>query len=290
MRLSAFFISTPLASGLVSAAPSRAEPRAVPKILISSDSTTANYAADKVLQGWGYYLNTYTTLEVRNLARNGHSTRTFIKEGLWSALLDSTASGDYVIIEMGHCDFGNPTIAGTKAADRATLPGIGEETVVATLPSGATETVHTFGWYLRQMITDVQAKGATSIISGMIGRNFWEGKKLRDNWPFSDYAEQVATMAGVEFIDHTEYFFALFQSFGPKKATTYFPIDNTHTNSHGAKLTAQAFVQALKCKCGGASQLAQYLNSAAQVLKTPACQPCQQLWTEATPDSLGPGY
>ncbi|KAF7553270.1 hypothetical protein G7Z17_g3745 [Cylindrodendrum hubeiense] len=246
MRLSTFFTSTTLAAGLVSAAPSWVERRASPKLLICSDSTTANYAVESVLQGWGYYLNNYTTLDVRNLARNGRSTRSFINEGLWSSLLASTASGDYVLIEMGHNDDGDPTAVGTTAADRATLPGIGEDTQVVTTTSGAEETVHTFGWYLRKMITDVRAKGATPILSGMVNRNYWDGDTLRADWPFADYAEQVATAAGVEYIDHTNYSVALFQSFGPTTAKTYYPNDNTHTNWDGAKLNTQTFVQSVK--------------------------------------------
>ncbi|CRK26034.1 hypothetical protein BN1708_004093 [Verticillium longisporum] len=274
MLFSALFATAALAPSFALAAPLSVEPRATTKILISSDSTTANYATGNALQGWGYYLNTYTTLDVRNLARNGRSTRSFINEGSWSSLLASTAQGDYVLIEMGHNDDGDPTAVGTTAADRATLRGIGEETKVVTTSTGAKETVHTFGWYLREMIADVKAKGATPIISGMVNRNYWNGNTLRTDWPFATYAQQVAKAAGVEYLDHTKYFVALFQSFGPTKAKTYFPNDNTHTNWDGAKLNTQTFVRSVKCKCGGTSKLAQYLNAAANALQTPACQAC----------------
>ncbi|KAL9942794.1 hypothetical protein D7B24_007313 [Verticillium nonalfalfae] len=274
MLLSVLLATAALAPSFALAAPLSVEPRATTKILISSDSTTANYATGNALQGWGYYLNTYTTLDVRNLARNGRSTRSFINEGLWSSLLASTAQGDYVLIEMGHNDDGDPTAVGTTAADRATLPGIGEETKVVTTSTGAKETVHTFGWYLRKMIADVKAKGATPIISGMVNRNYWNGNTLRTDWPFATYAQQVAKAAGVEYLDHTKYSVALFQSFGPTKAKTYFPNDNTHTNWDGAKLNTQTFVRSVKCKCGGTSKLAQYLNAAANALQTPACQAC----------------
>ncbi|KAH6949728.1 SGNH hydrolase-type esterase domain-containing protein, partial [Ilyonectria sp. MPI-CAGE-AT-0026] len=191
-----------------------------------------------------------------------------------SSLLASTASGNYVLIEMGHNEDRDPTAAGTLAADRATLPGIGEDTKVVTTTSGANETVHTFGWYLRKMIADVRAKGATPIISGMVNRNYWNGDTLQDDWSFADYAEQVATAAGVEYIDYTKYSVALFQSLSPMEAKTYYPNDNTHTNWDGAKLNTQTFVQAVKCKCGGTSKLNQYLNSEAEALNTPACQAC----------------
>jgi rhamnogalacturonan acetylesterase len=81
---------------------------AAPKILICSDSTTANYKTSDALQGWGFYLGEYMSIKVINLAKNGRSTRSFIREGLWKTLLSQTAPGDFVIIEMGHNDVQPP--------------------------------------------------------------------------------------------------------------------------------------------------------------------------------------
>ncbi|KAF4438658.1 Rhamnogalacturonan acetylesterase [Fusarium acutatum] len=246
-----------------------AAPIQAAKLLICSDSTTANYATGNALQGWGFYIQDYITLTVSNLAKNGRSTRSFIDEGLWSDLLSKTASGDFVVIEMGHNDDGDPT-----TSDRATLPGTGEETVTVTTTTGSKEVVHTFGWYLRKMIADVKAKGATPIISGMVNRNYWTGNTLQSKWPFADYAEAVAKAAGVEYINHTNYSVALFQVMGPTKAKTYYPNDNTHTNWDGAKLNTQTFVQAVKYKCGGTSVLKKHLNAAGNAIKSPAQQSC----------------
>lgn len=81
-------------------------------------------------------------------------------------------------------------------------------------------------------------------------------------------------VAGVEYIDHTKYSVALFESLSPTEAKTYYPNDNTHTNWDGAKLNTRTFARGVKYKCGGTSKLNQYLNSAANALKTPACQAC----------------
>ncbi|XEV01271.1 hypothetical protein FSHL1_006558 [Fusarium sambucinum] len=242
------------------------------KVLICSDSTTANYASGNPLQGWGFYLEDYLSLTVSNLARNGRSTRSFINEGLWNTLLSSTAKDDIVIIEMGHNDDGDP-----KTSDRATLAGTGEETVTVTTTTGKTEVVHTFGWYLRKMIGDVKAKGATPIISGMVNRNYWTGNTLQSKWPFADAAKSVAKAAGVEFIDHTKYSVALFQSFGPVKAKTYFPNDNTHTNWDGAKLNTQSFIQAVKNKCDGTSKLRAFINPTGNAINAPPKQSFSQV-------------
>lgn len=168
---------------------------------------------------------------------------------------------------MGHNDDGDPT-----TSDRATLPGTGENTVTVTTTTGSKEVVHTFGWYLRRMIADVKAKGATPIISGMVNRNYWSGNTLQASWPFADYAKSVADAAGVEYIDHTKYSVALFQAMGATKAKTYFPNDNTHTNWDGAKLNAQTFIQAIKYKCGNASKLKSFINSAGNAITNPGQQ------------------
>ena len=173
------------------------------------------------------------------------------------------------MIEHGHNDDGDPT-----TSDRAVLPGIANNSQVVTTTTGTTETVHSFGWYLRKMIVDVRAKGATPILSGMVNRNYWTGSTLQSSWPFADYAKQVAAQTAVEYIDHTKYSVALFQAMGATKAKTYFPNDNTHTNWDGANLNAQTFVQAVKYKCNGTSKLKAYLSSAGNAVTTPANLGC----------------
>lgn len=217
---------------------------------------------------WGYYIGGYLTISVNNLARNGRSTRSFINEGLWTSLLSATNAGDFVVIEMGHNDDGNPS---DTSQSRATLTGIGEETITVRLDTGVTETVHTFGWYLRKMIADVKAKQAIPIISGMVNRNYWSGNTLQSSWPFADWAKQVAEQQGVEYVDHTGYSVARFQAMGSTTAKTYFPQDNTHTNAAGARINAETFVQAFKCNCQ-TSVLKGYLSSAGQAVNNPACK------------------
>ncbi|PQE06126.1 rhamnogalacturonan acetylesterase protein [Rutstroemia sp. NJR-2017a BBW] len=184
------------------------------------------------LSSWGYYIHNYLSIGVSNLARNGRSTRSFINEGRWASLLNSTNAGDYVIIEMGHNDDGDPT---TNTADRATLPGIGNDSVVVTTSTGASETVYSFGWYLRKMIVDVRAKDATPILSGMVPRNYWKGNTLQSTWPFAVYAQEVAAQTSVAYVDHTKYAVNRWQALGPTTAKTYYPNDNTHTNPAGAQ-------------------------------------------------------
>ena len=91
------------AAALLLALPAAAQER----ILIASDSTAANYGADKYPQtGWGMMLKCGLApdVEVINRAVGGRSTRTFISEGKWDALLAESRPGDVVLIQFGHND------------------------------------------------------------------------------------------------------------------------------------------------------------------------------------------
>ncbi|KAH7390343.1 rhamnogalacturonan acetylesterase [Cadophora sp. MPI-SDFR-AT-0126] len=231
-------------------------PRAATKVLVCSDSTAAEYdPATTNIQGWAHYLHDYLSIPVSNLALGGRSTRSYINQGHWATLLASTNAGDYVIIEMGHNDDdGSPT-----TSDRTTLPGIGNNTEVVTNSTGGTETVHSFGWYLRQMIVDIRAKGAHPVISSMVPRNYWSNNLLQSNWPFATYAHEVADqVAALPFVDHNKYAVNRWQPYGQTTMKTFFPNDNTHTNAAGAIVNAQSFITALKC---AKSPLVAYLNS-----------------------------
>jgi rhamnogalacturonan acetylesterase len=127
----------------------------------------------------------------------------------------------------------NPT---PERASRGVLRGIGNNTVKG--PSGKNgglEDVHTFGWYLRQMIKDVEAKKGIPLLSGMVPTNTFRGGKFRTDWPMASDTAAVAKQAGVEYIDHTKYTAARFQSLGDVAVKRFFPRDSTHTNSAGAR-------------------------------------------------------
>jgi rhamnogalacturonan acetylesterase len=184
---------------------------------------------------WGFYLHEHVTIPVVNLAINGRSTRSFIREGSWKKLLAQTSPGDIVIIEMGHNDNGDPTKPNEHGADRRTLKGTGENSATVKLPDGGTEKVYTFGHYLRTMVADVKERRGIPVLSGMVPTNSWQGDKFNTRWPFAEYTQEVAKATGVEYVDHTKYSVQRFGSMGPSKSKSYFPNDNTHTNPAGAK-------------------------------------------------------
>jgi lysophospholipase L1-like esterase len=71
------------------------------------DSTMADKKPDVAPEtGWCQALPAFVNQNVRvkNRAMNGRSTKSFISEGRWKAVVDSLKAGDYVFIQFGHND------------------------------------------------------------------------------------------------------------------------------------------------------------------------------------------
>src|SRR6267142_5180041 len=89
-------------------------------IYLAGDSTMAQKLPEKRPEtGWGEALQQFfveSRVRVENLAQNGRSTKTFIAENRWQALVDRLKKGDYVFIEFGHND------SSKEKTDRYTPP------------------------------------------------------------------------------------------------------------------------------------------------------------------------
>lgn len=209
-------------------------------LFIAGDSTANNDGA-----GWGEVLQGYFDagkLTVANHARGGRSSRTFFTEGLWQKILDQVKPGDYVLIQFGHND-GGPLDTGRA---RGSLPGLGPETQDVKRPDGQTETVHTFGWYLRKFIDDTRARGATPIVLSLTVRNIWQGAQVeRGSGQFSRWAADVARDRGVAFVDVTNLTADRYERMGEAKVRTFFPVDHTHTSAQGAEFNAAVVAEGL---------------------------------------------
>jgi lysophospholipase L1-like esterase len=77
-------------------------------IYLAGDSTMAQKLTEKRPEtGWGEALQKFfpeDKVRVENHAQNGRSTRTFISEKRWPAIIDKLRKGDYVFIQFGHND------------------------------------------------------------------------------------------------------------------------------------------------------------------------------------------
>jgi lysophospholipase L1-like esterase len=238
-------LSATLAIASATRAATRLDP-ALPTLWIAGDSTAAR-GRGATQQGWGVPLADYfdpAKINVDNRARGGRSSRTFVSEGLWEQLLADVKKGDTVLLQFGHND-GGPI--NTRPA-RGSLPGLGDETEeIESITTNRPETVHTFGWYLRKMIADVKAKGATPIVLSLTLRNVWENGKIeRGSGRYSQWSYEVAKSAAVPFLDLMNTQGDAFDALGEPAVKALYPQDHTHFNAEGADLHAATVVALLK--------------------------------------------
>ena len=222
------------------------KPAPTPTLLLIGDSTVNNSGKGQL--GWGNVLSAYfdtTKIKVRNNAKAGRSTRTFISEGRWKTTLDAIKPGDFLLMQFGHNDGSVPDTS--KAGRRGVLRGTGEETKALVWPDGHPETVNTYGFYLRKFIREAKAKGATPVVCSMIPRNEWkDGKVIRASRDFGQWAQEVAQQEGVAFIDLNDITARKYEQLGPDEVKKFFPSDHTHTNEAGAKMNAESVVDGIK--------------------------------------------
>ena len=226
-----------------SPSPSALNPK-LATLFVVGDSTANNNANGA--RGWGDPFVAYfdsARINVLNRARAGRSSRTFNTEGLWDKVLDDMKPGDFVLIQFGHND------GGPLNTDRArgSLPGLGEETKEVVMPNGKSEVVHTYGWYMRKLINDARAKGATPIVLSLTVRNIWkDGRVEHGPGKFGQWAAEIATSQGVLFIDLTTIVADRYEKLGEESVKELFATDHTHTSPKGAELNAASVVAGLK--------------------------------------------
>lgn len=78
-----------------------------PTLHLVGDSTMAIHPnEDTPERGWGQVFPVFFNPELKiiNHAKNGRSTKRFIDEGSWQAVMDSLSPGDYVFVQFGHND------------------------------------------------------------------------------------------------------------------------------------------------------------------------------------------
>ncbi len=213
-----------------------------PKITIYTigDSTMSHYDSTKDLRvGWADGLKSYFTSDVtiENDARSGRSSKSFIDEGLWTAVINKVTPGNYMFIQFGHND---------------------EKTTT----SLHTDPYTTYSANLCKFVTETRAKGGIPILfTPICRRNFGSDGILKDT--HGDYPpamRKVADSLKVLLVDMTVKTTALVQSYGPdssKKIYNYVAVgaspiypsgntDDTHINAFGAYLFAGLAVQGIR--------------------------------------------
>jgi lysophospholipase L1-like esterase len=225
----------------------------LPTLFLVGDSTVRNGRGDGAGGQWGWgepLVDDFdpAKINVVNRAIGGLSSRTYMNRpggDPWASTLAMIKPGDVVVIQFGHNDGGVPDEP-TRA--RASLPGVGEETLEIENPIlKVHETVHTYGWYLRKIVEDAKAKGATPIVCSPIPRKTWkDGKIVRNAADFGGWARQVAEQEHVGFLDLNEAIARRYDALGEAAVEPLFGDPHTHTSRAGAELNAEAVVSCLK--------------------------------------------
>lgn len=225
----------------------------LPTVWIIGDSTVKVSTAGQ--RGWGEEIRPHFDLgkvNIVNRAIGGRSSRTFITEGRWEAIVNELKAGDVVIMQFGHNDASpvNEKVLDKSTRARGTIKGIGEETEeVDNILTKKHEVVHTFGWYMRKYVNEAKAKGVRTVICSPIPRNTWdkEGKVVnRNNTGYGLWARQVAEQTGADFIDLNDLIASRWEKMGKEAVAPLFHGDSTHTSPEGAKLNAACVVTGLR--------------------------------------------
>jgi N-acyl-D-amino-acid deacylase len=217
--------------------------RELPKVTLhlAGDSTMAEKLASKRPEtGWGEMLQAHfqeDRVVVRNYAKNGRSTRTFISEGLWDGLLTNVREGDYVFVQFGHND--QPK----EKVDRYTSP-------------------KDYKANLARFIADTRARKAFPVLMTPVARRRFDpsGAHQDTHAEYPDLVRAVARETNTPLLDlHRESGRVLGQ-YGPVGSVELFlqlkpgenanypegVADNTHFSLKGAAVMAGLVVEALR--------------------------------------------
>ncbi len=223
----------------------------LPSLFLIGDSTVRNGSGrgDGGQWGWGDELVPFfdtTKINVVNRALGGTTSRTFYRD-LWPRVLAMLMPGDFVIMQFGT----NGGVVNDASRARGELHGIGDETQdITNMVTGKFETVHTFGWYEKQMIADARSKGATPMVCSLIPRNSWrtDGTAARNGTnSAAGWARQAAGSVNAPFLDINEIIARQYDELGPEKVQALFIAGaGPHTSLAGAQTNAFCVIAALK--------------------------------------------
>lgn len=212
------------------------------RVWLIGDSTMCLYDSVRApLTGWGMPFAGFfdSSVVIKNKARGGRSTRTFINEKLWQPVYDSLQEGDYVFIQFGH----NDEATEERYKDRYTP-----------VPDYKTNLV--------KFINESRAKKAIPVLITPVTRMKFDkaGKAQPTHVAYSAAVHEVGKAFHVPVIDLDSSSLQLLQIYGPENAKLLFMHldsmehphypnglnDNTHFNDYGARKIAELVLANVK--------------------------------------------
>jgi lysophospholipase L1-like esterase len=219
-----------------------------PALFLVGDSIMHTGTGDGETGPWGWGSEIIPMFDaakvhVYNEGLGGRSSRGYIQEGAWTKIMDHLQPGDWVIVQFGHNDAANSQ----NYPDRTTAKGNGDQTEEIDSPvTHQKETIHSYGWYLRQYVKDAKSKGAQVIICSPPPRDTWvDGKIVRGLDGYAGWAAEAARQRGALFIDLNTISADKYDALGQEATHALFN-DNQHSRKAGAHLNAESVVTGIK--------------------------------------------
>jgi lysophospholipase L1-like esterase/quercetin dioxygenase-like cupin family protein len=196
------------------------------RLFIAGDSTAAEYGPERAPQaGWGQALQSYldpARFEVRNHAKGGRSTRSFIDEGRLDAIGRELRRGDVLLIQFGHND--------AKFEDRTRY----------------TDPDSDYPRMLMRYVQVARDQGATPVLVTPVARLLYDfGSLLDTHARYTLAMQQLATREHVALIDLNDRSMRWIRALGEQGARPYFlfvpeqhKADGTHFSVAGANAVA----------------------------------------------------
>jgi pectinesterase len=196
----------------------------LPKITIYmiGDSTMADKAIpnSENERGWGQMMPQFFKAEAKisNHAKNGRSSKSFIDEGLWKAVISNLKAGDWLIAQFGHND---------EKDDSARH----------------TDPFTTYAANLKKFATETRAKGGFPIICTPIVR----GGDLEGHGDYPEGAIAAAKEVDAPLIDLEKETKIFVGALGTSRLKEfYINRDNTHLVIAGATKVAEMATKAIR--------------------------------------------
>lgn len=212
--------------------------KAKPVLYIIGDSTAANKQPKAFPEtGWGMEIGSFLTdgITVDNRAVNGRSTKSFINENKWQAVVDKLQPGDFVLIEFGHND------------EKTDKPEVGT-------------TLAEYKINLIKFVQETQAKKANPILLTPIMRRSFKNGVFKDtHLGYPDVVRKLADSLHLPLIDMQRKTEKLIVDLGDEPSKKLFNYvepghvnypegkkDDTHLSPEGAKIIAGLVAEGIR--------------------------------------------
>lgn len=210
-------------------------------VYLAGDSTCANKLPEKRPEtGWGEMMQQYfdsAKVVIDNQAQNGRSTKTFISEGRWQAIVDKLKKGDFVFVQFGHND------SSKEKGERYTPPDAYRANLI-------------------RFIGDVKAKKANIVLMTPVMRRRFDkdGNFVDSHGEYPDIVRSVAKEQKVPLIDMHRKSEAVIKRYGVEGSRVLFLQlkpdenpnypkgieDNTHFVPKGAEEIAKLAIEGIR--------------------------------------------